>query len=75
MSGSWRDAGTVIAAGLAALPVALVVTIVLLPLWSWIEAAFGIEAVGHSGPAGWCYLATYLVIMACIFLVRRRHSA
>jgi hypothetical protein len=71
MSTGRGDVGTVMAAALVALPVAAVVAIVLLPLWSWIEAVTGIESVGHSGPAGWCYLTTYLAIFACVALVRR----
>jgi hypothetical protein len=46
----------------AGLPVAIVATLLLLPFWSWLEAHFGIESVGHSGPAEWCYLATYVGI-------------
>ena len=37
------------------LPLAIIFTIVLLPVWSWIEATYGIEAVGHSGPSDWCF--------------------
>ena len=40
-----------------AVPVALAVTLLLYPVWSWLERTTGIESVGHSGPAGWCYLA------------------
>jgi hypothetical protein len=45
-----------------AVPVAFVVTLALYPLWSWIEATFGIESVGHSGPADWTFLATYALL-------------
>ncbi|HYC33444.1 MAG TPA: hypothetical protein VEB59_14245 [Gemmatimonadales bacterium] len=37
------------------IPLAAVLTLALLPLWSWLEATRGIESVGHSGPAAWCY--------------------
>lgn len=37
--------------GLAAVPVAVIGTMLLHPLWSWIEATYGIESMGHSGPA------------------------
>lgn len=40
------------------------VTLLLLPLWQWLEASFGIESIGHSGPAGWCYLAVFAVLAA-----------
>jgi len=42
---------------LAAMPAAFIVTLLLTPLWSWIEATYGVEAIGHSGPADWCFLA------------------
>lgn len=61
---------------LAAMPIAVVVTIAALPFWSWLEKATAIESIGHSGPAEWCYIATYIVVAACgallCFLKRRR---
>jgi hypothetical protein len=47
----------------AAIIPAIWLTILLLPFWTWIEVRFGIESVGHSGPADWCYWTTYA---ACI---------
>lgn len=47
---------------LLAVPVSLFATMLLLPLWRWIEANVHVEAVGHSGPAGWCFIATYAVV-------------
>lgn len=60
----------VVGAGVASLPL----TILCFPLWSWFESRTGIEAVGHSGPAGWCYAATFAVILvaALTLLARRR---
>jgi hypothetical protein len=43
-------------------PMAFIATILLLPLWSWIEAGYGIESVGHSGPADWCFWSVYGVL-------------
>ena len=40
-------------------PLSVLLTIALLPTWSWLEATTGLESVGHSGPAGWCYLTVY----------------
>ena len=48
---------------IAAVPVAAVVTLLLYPLWSWIEATFGIESVGHSGPADWCFMMVYGIVV------------
>ena len=70
-----------VAAGLAAvcLPVAFVLTLLLLPLWSWIEGAYGLESVGHSGPADWCYWLVYGVLASsCVganFLFGRKQPS
>jgi hypothetical protein len=64
---------------LAIVPSAFV-TILLLPVWSWVESRYGIESVGHSGPADWCFFVTYAVVAAAAGIVwgvsarRGRHS-
>lgn len=50
-------------------PIAVVTTLLTMPFWTWVEGTFSIEAVGHSGPAEWCYLATYLVLVVISGLV------
>lgn len=65
---------------LLALPPAVVATLVLMPLWSRIEVSAGIESVGHSGPATWCYVATWIALSAVLAalagrVARRRSSA
>ena len=63
-------------AGVVSVPVAIVLTIALLPFWSWIEATTGIESVGHSGPADWCYGATlgvvFCTVLLALFVASRR---
>jgi hypothetical protein len=49
-----------------AMPIAIVLTLLLLPLWRWIEATWQIESVGHSGPADWCFVAVYVVCVAAL---------
>ena len=44
------------------LPFAIVGTFLALPLWTWIEAHWGIEAVGHASISEWCFVATWAVI-------------
>jgi hypothetical protein len=39
-------------------------TLALLPFWSWLEASTWVESVGHSGPAEWCYVVTFVVLLA-----------
>ena len=51
-----------------AVPVALAVTLLLYPVWSWLERTTGIHSVGHSGPAGWCYLAVWVPMAAALLL-------
>jgi len=68
-----------LAAGLLAMcfPVAILMTLLLLPLWSWIEATYAIESVGHSGPAAWCFWLDYIVLAAVsvmALLLRRGRS-
>jgi hypothetical protein len=65
-----RTAGIGLAICLIVAPVAFAVTIGLLPLWSWVEAKFAIESVGHSGPAGWCYLAVFIFILSGAVIIR-----
>ena len=50
-------------------PVSLIVTFLLLPFWRWLESLFGIESIGHSGPAGWCFLAVFILIVLGPFFV------
>ena len=63
-------------------PVAIAITLFTMPLWTWIELNYQIESVGHSGPAEWCYLATYaalvtvsLAAVALLYLTRGRSQA
>ncbi|RIX42439.1 MAG: hypothetical protein D3M94_18015, partial [Rhodocyclales bacterium GT-UBC] len=59
-------------------PLAFGLTVASWPLWGWFEAATGIESLGHSGPASWCYLFTYVALIAIsnIFgvVADRRHA-
>ena len=45
------------------MPLAALFTFLMLPIWRWLEATFAIESIGHSGPAEWCYLASYIVLV------------
>jgi hypothetical protein len=57
------------------MPAAFILTFLLSPLWSWIEAKYGIESIGHSGPSDWCFYVVYGVVAAAalsvVALVRR----
>ena len=62
-----RITGAVIGFGIAlvAMPIAFMVTILLVPFWSLLEATTGVESLGHSGPAEWCYLVIYVLVVGC----------
>jgi len=49
-------------------PLSVLLTLLLLPFWSWLETTTGIESVGHSGPAGWCYAAVFLIMLVSALL-------
>ena len=57
-------------------PAAGVLTLLSMPVWRWIEAEYSIEAVGHSGPAAWCYLTTYIllasVVSATVMVIKKK---
>lgn len=48
------------------------VTILLVPLWRWVESDLGVEAIGHSGPAEWCFylVFAFLIVPALYFTWR-----
>ena len=53
------------------LPLAFILTMLLFPFWSWLETLTGVESMGHSGPAGWCYLAVYSAMLLACFVGAR----
>jgi hypothetical protein len=57
---------------LLALPLAAIATLSIFPAWRWFEMATGIESVGHSGPAEWCYLVVYLLLVVLATCVWRK---
>ena len=62
-----RRAIAIILILLLAIPLAAVVTFVLSPFWNWFEARSGIESIGHSGPAGWCFGAVFVITLCLGF--------
>ncbi len=63
----------------ACMPLTFIGTFALYPLWSWIESRYGIESVGHSGPADWCFWTVYALLVAILLgcygrVVRRRRA-
>ena len=66
MSRPVRVLFTLLAIVLLCAPLSIVATILLFPFWSWFEATTGVESVGHSGPAEWCYAVAFLILVAVI---------
>jgi hypothetical protein len=46
---------------LVSLPLSVVLTLTMMPAWRWIEERYGIESIGHSGPADWCFMIVFAV--------------
>lgn len=51
------------------MPVAFMTTVLLHPLWRWIEKRFGVEAIGHSGPAEWCFYLIFVLLLVPSLLI------
>ena len=52
--------------------VAFWATVFLVPLWRWIERDYGIEIMGHSGPAEWCFYLVFAILMVpTIYIIWR----
>jgi hypothetical protein len=67
----WRGLAVLGLIVLLGVPVTFFATIALLPLWSAIELRYGIESVGHSGPADWCFWTVFLIYLAVTLAVVR----
>ena len=61
----WTMVGAVVAAFLS-----LILTVILFPFWGWFESVTGIESLGHSGPATWCFLLMAGFAVAAFLTVR-----
>jgi len=67
--------GVALALALAAgLPAAALLTLATWRWWGWLEARTGIEALGHSGPAGGCYVAVLAPVWAATLWRWRRRA-
>ncbi|MBB1519309.1 hypothetical protein [Aquipseudomonas guryensis] len=66
-----------LAIGLGSLCGGVLLTLLLLPLWGWLDNRIGIEALGHSGPAPWCYGLSIgvLALLGIILLARALRRA
>lgn len=49
-------------------PITIVTTLISSSFWEWLEKKTNIEAYGHFGPAEWCYLVIYLILLTVCIL-------
>ena len=72
LAGQLKGVAIALAILIACFPPAVIMTLSAASFWRWLERTFGLEAFGHSGPAEWCYLATYFVLVAAATFVWSR---
>jgi hypothetical protein len=64
---------------LISVPISVLLTLLLVPFWRWLEAISGFESIGHSGPAEWCYIAVFAFVALGTFpalrMLRSRHQS
>lgn len=54
------------------IPLSYLLTLLLFPFWTYVEATTGIESAGDSGPAAWCFALVFaLMLIACVIGVFR----
>ena len=69
MRHTWHRLATTVLIVVIGIPVTFAATIALMPVWSKVEARYGIESVGHSGPSDWCFglvFGVYLCVAAMV---------
>lgn len=44
-------------------PITVILTFSLPFFWRWFEQTTGIESMGHFGPALWCFIVVYALLM------------
>jgi hypothetical protein len=66
-----RDILVLVGIVVLSMPLTFIITIALLPVWSAIERRWGIESLGHSGPAEWCFWAIFAICIITLLTVAR----
>jgi hypothetical protein len=61
----------IILMAVVAVPAAVIGTFLITPVWRWIERTWSLEAIGHSGPATWCFVTTYAAVLGGMLSIRR----
>ena len=66
-----RYVGLLVAAAVISLPISFVGTMLMNPLLGRLEAKYGIELTGHSGPADWIFEVVFGITTLVVFLLLR----
>ena len=66
-----RYVGLLVAAAVISLPISFVGTMLMNPLLGRLEAKYGIELTGHSGPADWIFEVVFGITTLAVFLLLR----
>jgi hypothetical protein len=66
-----RYVGLLAAAAVISFPIAFIGTIMMNPLLGRLEARYGIELTGHSGPADWIFEVVFGITIVVVFLLLR----
>jgi len=77
---AFRLFGLAFVSAVLSVPLAFTSTILMNPLLGRLEAKYGVELTGHSGPADWIFEMVFAVITIAVFavlllLTRRRSTA
>ncbi|HVX88659.1 MAG TPA: hypothetical protein VG940_07020 [Gemmatimonadales bacterium] len=64
-----RRAAAFLLYAVLAVPAAIFVAFLLTPFWRAVEAQYGVESLGHSGPATWCFALVYGVMLGVNVLI------
>ena len=59
----------ILALSIVCIPLAFIITVLSNPFFLWFEKTLSIESVGHSGPAEWCYITVYLLLIGASGLI------
>lgn len=66
-----RYVGLLVAAAVISFPISFIGTFMMNPLLGRLEARYGVELTGHSGPADWIFEAVFGITTVLVLLLLR----
>jgi hypothetical protein len=67
LRGAFRLVGLGFAAAIVSFPISFIGTLLMNPLLGRLEARYGVELTGHSGPADWVFALVFGVTTIALF--------